>query len=71
MLPCMIGQITVACEGMKDNGGCKIYSREGVGARNYRMGTCAFLELRKPIVVKGAKARVGQQKQAKHKAKVS
>ena len=65
MLICKIGQVGVVCEGMKDNGGCNVYSYEGVAARNYRTNVCAFQEVRKPIVViKANKVRVGQQKQA-------
>lgn len=69
MLVCLIGQVGVVCEGMKDSGGCNIYSHEGVAARNYRTNVCAFQEFRKPVVViKANKPRVGQQKQDKHKA---
>jgi len=57
------------CPGANEFGACRIYTNSAVRFKAQR--GCAFREVRVPIVVKGAKARVGQQKQTKHKAKAS
>jgi len=71
MLPCIIGQINQAvCDGLKENGCCKIYLDEGVAIRNYHWGSCPFDIIRRPITeVEKGRTRVGQQKQSKKKVK--
>ena len=67
MLQCIIGQLG-NCEGMEENGKCSVYSQEGVISRNFRRGTCEFMEIRRPNKsAADRRIRVGQQKQSKRK----
>ena len=67
MLQCIIGQLG-NCEGMGEDGKCSVYSQEGVISRNFRRGTCEFMEIRRPNKrVENRRIRVGQQKQSKGK----